>query len=67
MKLIKMSKEDVREIKAMCIPVFVEQLTIALMAMPVSYTHLDVYKRQGGVRAGDWICMLPNPPGVGPP
>lgn len=36
MKLIKMSKEDVREIKAMCIPVFVEQLTIALMAMLVS-------------------------------
>ena len=36
LKLIKMSKEDVREIKAMCIPVFVEQLTIALMAMLVS-------------------------------
>ncbi|MBE5781108.1 MAG: MATE family efflux transporter [Clostridiales bacterium] len=35
-KLFHMSREDITEIKGMCIPVFVEQLTIALMAMLVS-------------------------------
>ncbi|MBE5781110.1 MAG: MATE family efflux transporter [Clostridiales bacterium] len=35
-KLFSMSREDVREIRGMFIPVFIEQLTIALMAMLVS-------------------------------
>ena len=38
---------------------FVKQFVAAGLSrdtQPVSYTHLDVYKRQGWRRAGDWRC-----------
>ena len=39
--------------------VFVEPASAASVAGPVSYTHLDVYKRQGS-RSSRWLCSAPD-------
>ena len=43
---------------AACLETFVHSgLDVAQIVQPVSYTHLDVYKRQDKYSKRDYICM----------
>ena len=57
---IDMKRTIAEAVQVLLIERHVKKLTVKDIVEPVSYTHLDVYKRQGWRRENDFILFAPE-------